>query len=122
MQHKPTLEVMQRGIRAEICPDCHLRPPGSETMRPSQPRSCEPQCTIFGNLHKLQQIADQYDDPTISSYQRAMNELICTECDANPTSGDYCSDRTTQYCPLARYAGSVVSVLQRVIATHNSTS
>ena len=122
MQHKPTLEVMQRAIRAEICPTCHLRPPGSETMRPSQPRNCEPQCTIFKSLPTLNQIVDQIDDETMIPYQHAMEELICLECDANPTSGDYCSDRTTQYCPLARYAGSVVSVLQRVITTHHSSS
>ena len=122
MQNKPTLEVMQRAMRAEICPNCHLRPPGSETLRPYQPRSCEPQCTIFGNLPMLKQIVDQYGDRAIGPYQRAMNELICMECDANPTSGDYCSDRTTQYCPLARYAGSVVSVLERVITSHSSMS
>ena len=115
MQHLPAHTVMQRTLRREICTQCHQRPSHSESLGPDVPRSCEPQCTIFIHLPKLHEIAERTHKPTLAPYEHAMRELICnTTCEQSPTAGDYCAERTTENCPLARYAGLVIDVLERV--------
>lgn len=113
MQHLPTLEVMARAIRAEVCPQCSQREPHG--LWPlDQPRPCEAQCTIFINLPTLRNVAEQIDSPFLLPYERAMEQLICQSCTASPTAGDFCTEKSMRHCPLSRYAGLVVDVLERV--------
>ncbi|MEE9212235.1 MAG: hypothetical protein V3U29_06240, partial [Phycisphaeraceae bacterium] len=114
MQHLPTLDVMQRALRARVCPICFERPPGSESLGPNQPRTCEPECPVFQSLPTLKQIAEQINDPNIGPYERAVTELICQTCQTCPTAGDYCDARTTLNCPLRRYVFEIIDALEAV--------
>lgn len=114
MKHAAPLEVAQAAIRSRVCPHCYQRPAGSEALGPTVPRACEGECTIFTNLPTLLRIAQGIHEPTISRYDRAIAGLICKRCDASPTAGDYCSERTIRECPLSRYSGDVVDVLERL--------
>ena len=115
MQHLPTLNVIQRALRQSICTRCFRRPEASERLTPEVPRSCEPECTIFVHLPKLQELAGEIHDPMLAPYEHAMRELICqTSCELSSTPGDYCPERTTMNCPLSHYAADVVEVIERV--------
>lgn len=114
MQHVPTLDLMQRALRTNICRQCWQRPTGSETLGADQPRTCEGECTIFRNLPRLRQIALTIDDPTLNRYEQATQELICQVCDASATAGDYCDQRSTRNCPLSRYLNLVIETLSKI--------
>ena len=114
MQHLPSLVVMQRAIRHNVCTQCFLRPSGSEKLGSDQPRACEPDCQIFVNLPRLREIAGSVDSPTLGAYEHAIKEVVCQRCQADETSGDFCAERTTRDCPLARYMGDVVSTLGKI--------
>lgn len=116
MQNVPTLQLMQRALRTNICRQCSQRPQGSESLDADTPRACEPDCTVFVHLPRLREIVSRIpaDDVTLSRYERAVNELICQVCESSPTAGDYCGDRATRNCPLSRYLNRVVETLERV--------
>ncbi len=114
MLHAAAMEVARRAMRARICPECTDRPAGSESDGPDTPRSCEGECTIFINLSKVRDIVHDVSDPSVGPYERAARELVCLQCDARPTSGDFCDGRTTQACPLSRYLAEVVDTLERL--------
>lgn len=114
MQNLPAPELAQRAIRSRICVQCWQRPAGSESLPPTQPRSCEPACPIFENLPSLHRIARAIKDDSIAPYEQAMRRMICEQCEASPDSGEFCGDRTTRSCPLSRYAGEVVDVLEHL--------
>ncbi len=122
MQNLPSLEVMQCAIRTRICVQCYQRPEGSESQGPTVPRECEPQCTIFIHLPTLRQIVDTTHDPALRPYETAIYEMVCQQCEASPTSGDFCADRTTQSCPLSRYTAMVIDTLERLPQPHDSSS
>lgn len=114
MQHLPSLVVMQRALRHNICTQCFKRPSGSESLRPDQPRICEPQCQVFVNLPKLREIAAAVNSPTLGAYEHAVKEVVCQHCKADQTSGDFCAERSSLDCPLARYMGDVVTTLSKI--------
>lgn len=114
MQNKPTLDVMQRAIRKNVCPQCYQREPKGDWPDLGAARPCEAGCPIFVNLTTIKQIAERIDEPSIAPYERAMNELICQTCEISPTGGDYCGDRAVMNCPLSRYSSLVVETLERV--------
>ncbi len=116
MQRLPEMELAQRAIRTRVCTQCFKRPVGSERLSADRPRVCEGECTIFLNLPKLQQIAESIHDATMGPYESAMRDMVCQECAASPTSGDYCEERRTVQCPLARYAPVVIETLERLVA------
>ena len=116
MRRLPSLDVMARGLRQNICTQCRFRPPGSEQLGPDEPRSCEPECPIFFNLATLQQIESTVHANTTQPYERAARELICQHCERNPDTGDFCVDRTQQRCPLTMYFAEVIDTLERVEA------
>ncbi len=118
MQRLPETDLAQRAIRSSVCTQCFKRPMGSERLGPQRPRVCEAQCTIFINLPRLQEIAAQIHDPTMGPYETALRDLICQQCAASPTSGDYCEERRTVQCPLARYAPVVIDTLEKLVAAH----
>ena len=113
MQHLAQDELARRAVRAEICPVCCQRPPGSETFSPAEPRACEPTCGIFRGLPILQtMIASR--DPKLDSVEQAMRNKVCNHCTLSPTAGDYCAESLARTCPLSRYALDLVAVLQRL--------
>lgn len=114
MQHLPTLEVMKRAVRAEVCPQCSQREPEGEWPHLDKPRPCEAGCTIFLNLPRLRLIVHRQHSASMTPYEEAMRELICQSCQSHHTAGDYCAPRSTRSCPLSRYADLVVDVLERV--------
>jgi hypothetical protein len=103
-----------RHLRESICVSCVLRPPGSEAQPGTIARTCEPQCQIFLNVPQLIRIALSVRGTTIAPYERACNETICQQCQASPTHGDFCSERTTERCPLALYLRDAVDVIERM--------
>lgn len=103
---------LQRRLRESICMRCVLRPAGSEHLPAATPRDCEPGCQVFVNLPKLVRIALSVRGTTIAPYERACNELVCQQCQASPTHGDFCSERATERCPLALYLRDAVEVIE----------
>ena len=120
MQNVPPLELMKRAVRARVCPQCSQRPPGSESLGPHVPRSCEPECTIFVHLPAIRDIAAQTNRPSLGPYEHAVRELICQTCEASPTAGDFCDGRSTRSCPLSRYLGDVIETLEAVNQRHQT--
>jgi len=115
MQHLPTLEVMTRAVRSEVCTQCSQREPAQgDWPHLDRPRPCEPECTIFINLPKIRLIAHRVHSQSLTPYEDAMREMICQTCHNHHTAGDYCAPRTTRQCPLSRYAGRVVDALERI--------
>ena len=115
MRRLPTIELLRRALRERVCTQCVQRPEGSEHDPPTQPRACEPQCTVFLNLPKLKQIARMVHAPTLGPYEEVFREEICSSCQASPTSGDFCHERTVQDCPLSRQASEVLETITRVL-------
>jgi len=113
MQHLLPLEVTKRALRSEVCPQCIQRQPDGPWPL-DQPRPCEGECTIFINLPQLLLVAREVKSPSIGPYEHAIQQLICQTCHSNPTAGDYCAGRTLRECPLSRYGGLVVDVLERL--------
>ena len=105
------LDVLQRAIRASICPICSQRPQGTEAWAPEVPRSCQSMCTIFANLPALKDIAD-HAEPVPGSYERSARRLICQVCRRNPAPPDDCSDHLLRTCPMSRHLHRIVQVLQ----------
>jgi len=111
-QHVPKLTLMQRAIRAKICVKCYQRPPGSETLPPSDPRVCESTCGIFQNLPRLVGVAARPDPPEVSVDTLVRNS-ICSRCVISSTAGDFCAENLARTCPLSRYSQDVIDVLRR---------
>lgn len=108
------LAIAQKSLRSTVCPTCHRRQPENEQWPDvTQPRPCEPSCTIFINLPKLMRIAHNVESPDLGAYEAAINELVCQNCKSSPTAGDYCADGQIRSCPLSRYSGDVVDVLEK---------
>ena len=109
-----SLAKVQRAVRRSVCVRCFARPRGSEELPGNVARACEPTCQVFINLPKLLDIVGTTHEPTIEAYERATQEMVCQSCRSSPTSGDYCSERSTARCPLAVYLADVVDVVERV--------
>src|SRR5437764_12601914 len=107
--HKNRFEVAQMAIRSRVCTKCYQRPEGSEHMGPSEPRKCEPGCTIFIGLPKL--VGATTHGPLNESPDEAMQKRICPNCQASQSAGDYCIDRLDRTCPLSRYGAEVLQIL-----------
>lgn len=113
MQHLPILEVERRAVRAAICPACYQRPPHSEGLAPSVARACEPRCKLFEFLPRLMEIAAALPaDVGPGGADWAVREDVCNHRCSRPGASDYCSDRLNETCPLARFAGQAVALLQ----------
>jgi len=114
MRHDPRLDVIRRGVREKICTICYQRPPGSESLPHDTPRACEPNCTIFTNLHELSRIARHGEN--YKSDERQVLECICTHCEVVKSAGDFCVERLTRACPLSRYQLDVIRLIRQLNA------
>jgi hypothetical protein len=113
MQHLSQDELARRAVRAQICPKCCQRPPGSESLRPTEPRNCEPRCAIFLSLPTLQMLVTCRDS-RLHSVEQTMRNQVCNHCTLSPTAGDFCSESLARTCPLSRYALDVIGLLERL--------
>jgi hypothetical protein len=112
MRHLPILESARRAFREAICPICAQRPHGSEALAPTVARSCEPTCALFLYLDKLKVIAEQPAAHWPPDYETAIRGEVCNHCLLRPSSGDYCAERFNCTCPLTRFAGQAIAILE----------
>lgn len=101
-----------RHLREAICVKCVFRPAGSDVLPGTMPRECEPKCQVFANVPQLIRVALGTRGSTMGPYERACQDLVCSQCQASPTHGDYCSERATERCPLAMYLADAVEVIE----------
>jgi hypothetical protein len=116
MRHLTQDDVARRAVRAQICPVCYQRPPGSETLKPDEPRECEPHCAIFLSLPILQTLV-ACRDSKLDSIEQTMRNQVCNHCTLSPSAGDFCSESLARTCPLSRHALDVIRLLERLTAT-----
>jgi hypothetical protein len=110
MQHLPTLEVAQLAVRSKICTKCYQRPIGSETLGASVPRSCESRCTVFLGLGEL--LVAVRKAPADASPDQIMKKFVCPTCQVSASGGDFCAQGEMRSCPLSRYGGEVLQILE----------
>ena len=115
MQHLSLQTLVERGVRCQICPICHHRPKGSESLGPRDPRSCEPTCAIFRFLPELEEIAATHANEP-GAYEEAIRSHICSACTLSPTAGEFCSESLNRTCPLATYGNKVIELLEGLLA------
>jgi hypothetical protein len=108
--HKNRFELAKLAIRARICTECYQRPADSETLDSTDPRTCEPTCTIFVWLPKL--LGATTHGALDESADEAMQRLVCPGCHVCPSAGEYCIDRLDRTCPLSRYGAEVIRILE----------
>jgi hypothetical protein len=82
-------------------------------MAASEPRSCEPTCTIFLGLPKL--VGATAHGPLDESPDEAMQRVVCPTCHASASAGEYCTDRMDRTCPLSRYSADVIQILEDLV-------
>ncbi len=114
MQNLPRLEVAQRALRERVCTQCSDRPEGSETQEPTESRLCEPECSVFTHLQRVQRIVATTTSTTLGPYEKKIREQICQSCELSSTAGDWCADRTSCACRLTRYTSLVIETLERL--------
>lgn len=110
--HALSLDSILRAVRGTVCPICIQRPPGSEALPNNMPRSCEGACPIFAHLPGLYRIAVHGGTAAPGALEAAVKERICMKCSLAPTAGENCAEFASRTCPLSRYAGDVVSILE----------
>jgi hypothetical protein len=110
--HLPIIESARRAFREAICPICAQRPHGSEALPPTVARSCEPNCPLFLHLAKLKVVAEEPAAHWPPDYETAIRGEICNTCLLRETSGDFCAERLTCTCPLTRFAGQAIAILE----------
>jgi hypothetical protein len=114
MPRKPLIELATCDIREKVCTRCYQRPKGSESQGPLVARSCEADCPIFISLPQLMGLAAI---PAGLSAESVMRESVCQTCECSASAGDYCADRLARTCPLSRYAGDVLEIVEEVQQT-----
>ena len=112
----PSISLAEIAIRARICPKCYQRPVGSEELDALQARSCQQNCTIFQNLPKLTAALDV--DTSRLDPDHVMLKFVCPTCHASTSAGEFCADRLARTCPLSRYAGEVLEILEDLRRVH----
>ena len=120
MQHLAAMEIEKRMVRATVCPICHQRPRGSESLPPSVQRPCESSCPILQHIDELFEIAVSESEAQQDNYESAIVARVCNRLCKRPDAGDYCMHRLNESCPLARYMGEIIAALQALSAAHVS--
>jgi hypothetical protein len=120
MQHLPIIDVERRGLRAEVCPMCYQRPPGSEKLPATVARPCEGECTLFLFADKLTTLAARAQaEGGDVDWDRLIRDEICNKICHRPTAGDYCLERLNATCPMYRHAAQAAAVLLPLARARN---
>ena len=110
---KLPMETIIRSIRGAVCTTCYQRPHGSERLGPEVARPCEATCPIFVHLPALYRIAVHHDDiDAPGALDEAVRHTICGGCHLAPTAGEDCVEFASRTCPLSRFAGEVVTLIE----------
>ena len=112
MQHLAMLEMAKRACRASICPDCYQRGPIDPSIGHGA-RTCEAKCTLFLHMPKLAKAVLE-GKTSAESAEEVLRTLVCPDCHASPSAGDYCCERLVRSCPLSRYCGDAIQILERL--------
>ena len=111
-EHQKPIDVIVRAVRGTVCTTCYQRPYGSETLPRTIARRCEAGCPIFVHLPALYRIAVHHDTAAPGALEKAVKETVCSHCHLAPTAGDDCAEFENRTCPLSRFAGEVVTLVE----------
>jgi hypothetical protein len=104
VRKRPSIDSLKHQVRHQICRHCRWRPPGSETLDASVPRSCEAQCSVFRHLPVLARTACLMD-PMLRPPQLTLRHRILDLCEDDPDG------RLRGRCPLRRYQQEVAKLV-----------
>jgi len=107
-----SFDSIQRAVRGAVCPICYQRPHGSETLANNVPRECEPSCPLFLHLPALYRIAVHNNTSSPGALEQAVMQEICGSCTLTTTAGALCPAFAARSCPLSRFSGEVVALLE----------
>ncbi|CAN5520040.1 hypothetical protein BH10PLA1_BH10PLA1_07590 [soil metagenome] len=108
-------QTIRQSLRAHVCVACDDRPEGSATWRSNIQRPCEDQCTIFGNLHRLEQLVSNAEgDPHVDLHQE-VREAICLNCHSCKSEGRLGERDANCTCPLKMNQDKVTGLLQTLL-------
>jgi hypothetical protein len=110
--HDKPIDLIVRAVRGTVCRMCYQRPHGSERLPNTVARSCEPGCPLFFHLPALYRIAVHHDTGAPGSLELAVKATICSHCHLAPTAGEDCAEFENRTCPLSRFAGEVVTLVE----------
>ena len=100
VRNEPTLDVLKRELRQQICRQCRWRPLGSEALPADVARACEAGCSVFRRLPTLARTARMLD-PMLRPPELTLHHRIL----------DLCRDESGGTCPLRHYREHVARVL-----------
>jgi hypothetical protein len=106
MENSPSLEDVQRHVRAQVCAGCSRRTPGTDAYRPDQSRPCENDCPLFIQLPVLAEAARQVD-PLVGHPRRILVRLM-VEIGHRGKRGA---------ATVARHGRKVINLLERLFET-----
>ena len=110
--HEKPIDVVIRAVRGSVCTTCYQRPRGSEALPNTVARSCEGSCPLFFHLPALYRIAVHHDTQAPGALECAVKQTICSHCHLAPTAGEDCAEFENRTCPLSRFAGEVVTLIE----------
>jgi hypothetical protein len=122
MRGHETEGVARLAVRARVCGVCSQRPRGSETWSAAVPRPCEDHCPVLMNLRGLLELSREGVDATPGAFEHGIEERVCSVCASAPTAGEHCAEWLARTCPLSRYGGLVIDVLERVTVHGRTTT
>ncbi len=112
MQPHP-LAVVQSAIRQFVCERCFQRPAAAPINSAADALPCQPDCELFTQLPRLAQLVNRFGGEPPCGGESVVWSLI-HESATKP------SDNTD--CPLSRYAGETLAVLERFLRQHRHAS
>src|SRR5881275_1252085 len=75
MKRLPTLEQLQRGVRARVCAGCKDRSDDGASKTIDEACRCEQTCPLFAHLPVLRQAARQLD-PMLADRPKALHRVL----------------------------------------------
>ena len=123
MEQHSTLGLIQVALRAEVCDGCHHRSARAEPPAVTGQRACERTCPLFVHLPRLVALVSRFGGEPPCGYALAVHNLSCPACRCEPATAFQGLARPPAAeahgrtdCPLTRYAGEALAVVERVAA------
>jgi hypothetical protein len=99
----PSLQLVEREVRSEICATCPHRTAGTDDQGPTESRPCECGCPLFVRLPQLKWLAEGVD-PMVGSRRNVLTHYLDQVCGRGGC-------RTAR---LREHAGRLIDVLEQV--------